>query len=170
MVGWWNSDVDSDVDIIEVLAVVHAHVRGQDLRLLQPHVFLVAGVEVFVAAHYLFPALVEVKERVRRAPFELRLPLLLHLMLLLLTKMLQVHHLLVPSQIPRQQLEVYLVLLRCVVDIEALLGHFHLRRFFLLDVVVVHLDSGGHIIDGIVKFYILHLLLLTLLDLSRQFR
>lgn len=150
--------------------MVHAHVGGQYLRLLESHILLVIGVDILIAAHDLFPPLIEIKERVGGAPFEFRLPLLLHLMLLLPTQMLQVLHLLVPRQIPRQQLQMHLVLLRRVVDIKALVGHLHFFGFLLLDIVVIHLDSSGDIIDSIIQLYILHLLLFALLDLPSQFR
>lgn len=49
--------------------MVHTHVGCQYLRLLQPHILLVVGVDMLIAAHNLLPPLIEIKERVRSTPF-----------------------------------------------------------------------------------------------------
>jgi hypothetical protein len=90
-------------DIIQVLPLVHAHVVvPKDLRLLQTHLIVVGGVHLLVYAHYLLSSLIEIKERIGSTAFQSRLPLLFPYILFAFCHVLQVLHLFVFGQIPRE--------------------------------------------------------------------
>lgn len=122
--------------------------------------------------HDFLSTFIEVEERIRSAAFESGLPLLFSLLIFFGNEMFKILYFFISCQIFRKQFQMYLVLLRGVEYFKRLVKSVNrgrsLSALLYISEVVVNFDVG-HIIDCIIKFHVLDLFLLALLNLLSVF-